>query len=178
LLRPDSSLAGERPPLELYDIEHDPFEKSNLAPEQPDRVARMYQEYQDWFRDVSATRGFAAIPIQIGGPRENPTLLTLQDWRRRGEGQGQEVAGSWHLEVARGGRFQITVEFPGGRSGQVAHLSIQGLSMERALGRGLHSVTFRDVNLGAGPAELECWIDAKNVESRPTYVNVTRFGDG
>ncbi len=69
--------AGERaaPPnaaLELYDIAADPFELKNIAGGHPDIVKSLRQGYEAWFRDVSASRGYAPPRIHLGSPRENP----------------------------------------------------------------------------------------------------------
>ena len=73
--------APKVPPLELYDMEHDPLELKNIAAEHPDIVSKMYAEYQAWFQDVSSTRGFGPVRIELGGTAQNPTILTRQDWR-------------------------------------------------------------------------------------------------
>ena len=73
--------AAKVPPLELYDMEHDPLELHDIAKEHPDIVSKMHADYLAWFKDVSSTRGFEPVRIALGGPRENPTILTRQDWR-------------------------------------------------------------------------------------------------
>ena len=37
----------------------------------PETVARLYEGYLDWFRDVCSTRGFAPTRIHVGDPRED-----------------------------------------------------------------------------------------------------------
>jgi arylsulfatase A-like enzyme len=177
LLRPESARPGESPPLELYDIEHDPFEQSDLAPARPELVDRLYRDYRRWFRDVSASRGYGPVPIRVGDPRENPTMLTPQDWRQGNDTGGKVPPGSWHLEVARAGRFEIEVEFPRALAGQVLHLAIQGISREQSLVQPGEPVIFRAVELTAGLAELESWLDASKVMGPPAYVTMTRTGD-
>ncbi len=82
LLRPEPPAGSSKPPaLQLYDIELDPFEQHDLAADQPAIVERLHADYLAWFQDVAATRGFAPVRIALGGPRENPTILTRQDWR-------------------------------------------------------------------------------------------------
>ncbi len=58
-----------------------PGEEHDLAAAQPQLVERMHADYLAWFRDVSTTRGFDPVRIDIGGTREDPTILTRQDWR-------------------------------------------------------------------------------------------------
>src|SRR5262249_28552367 len=69
------------PPLELYDMESDPYQQHDLAAKEPRIAAQMHENYLAWFDDVSSTRGFEPIRIAIGGAREDPTVLTRQDWR-------------------------------------------------------------------------------------------------
>ena len=62
-------------------MEHDPLELHDIATEHPDVVSKMHAAYLAWFEDVTSTRGFEPVRIALGGPRENPTILTRQDWR-------------------------------------------------------------------------------------------------
>ena len=63
----------------------------------------MHAEYLAWFKDVAATRGFEPVRIEIGGQRENPTILTRQDWRGPRAGWGPNDLGYWEVEVAARG---------------------------------------------------------------------------
>ena len=82
LLRREPPPENPKPPkLELYDLENDPGEEHDIAAENPAIVERMHADYLAWFRDVSSTRGFDPVRIEIGGPREDLTVLTRQDWR-------------------------------------------------------------------------------------------------
>jgi arylsulfatase A len=51
---------GERPAPLLFDVAADPFEQDDLAPEQPERVARMSEALDRWFESVERDR--RAIP--------------------------------------------------------------------------------------------------------------------
>ena len=67
------SIDTSTPEMELYQINKDPREKSNLARKQPDIVQRMRQLYDDWFQDV--TDGWKVGIIHIGNDIENPIRL-------------------------------------------------------------------------------------------------------
>ena len=101
--------ATKVPPLELYDMERDPLELHDIAKEHPDIVSRMYADYKAWFKDVSSTRGFEPVRIALGSPRENPTILTRQDWRGPRADRRPNALGFWEVEVAKSGRFDITL---------------------------------------------------------------------
>ena len=43
-------------PAQLFDLETDPEERHDRAPDHPDRVLRMERELSRWFADVEADR--------------------------------------------------------------------------------------------------------------------------
>ena len=54
------------PRHKLYDMVADPLEERDIAAQDPDTVAKMLRGYEDWFRDVAATRNFAPPPDSPG----------------------------------------------------------------------------------------------------------------
>jgi arylsulfatase A-like enzyme len=147
------------PKLELYDLELDPGEELDIAEDQPGLVDRMHSEYLAWFRDVSSTRGFGPVRIDLGGAREAPTILTRQDWRGPRAGVEPNDLGYWEVNVVRGGRFTVGLRLTPRRFTTVAHLSLRGVERSQAIDKGATECTFRDVPSTEGPGRLEIWVE-------------------
>lgn len=112
----------------LYDLRADPEQRSDVAAQHPDVVARLRADYESWWEQVSG-RFDEPIPIPIG-ETDNDVLLTSHDWRRDpGEERvtdidayaddarcvwnqaqvraGPALTGYWEVEVARSGRYRV-----------------------------------------------------------------------
>lgn len=61
-------------PWQLYDMQADPGQRSNLAAEKPDEVARLSRLYEQWIDDISRD-GLQRFPIPVGYPQEDPVTL-------------------------------------------------------------------------------------------------------
>lgn len=102
---------------ELYDIDKDPSQKTNVIADHPEVVARMKTFYEDWWTELEPTFGDPAR-IKIGHPAENPSRLTGHDWIttglapwnqahiRKGDNK-PENTGFWYLEVVEAGEYEI-----------------------------------------------------------------------
>ena len=98
--------------LELFDMVGDPGQRTDVASKNPEVVARLRRDYEDWWKLVSARAGEYARII-IGDAKENPARLTAHDWH--GEGalktwnqksilEGPAANGFWAVH-ARAGRY-------------------------------------------------------------------------
>ncbi|MGH9468993.1 MAG: arylsulfatase [Terriglobia bacterium] len=110
---------------ELYDLQNDPGETRNIAREHPEIVRSMRGEYEAWFRDVS--RGIhPPVRNALGSTHENPVKLSAQDLRGVRSARGPHTLeaarvqaakkqplgfGYWAVDVARAGRYRITIQF-------------------------------------------------------------------
>ena len=111
---------------ELYDMTDDPGESHDLAADQPDLVARLSGEYDEWFIDVTQ-RGFERFPIPVGHREENPVMLPATQAYFEGgpafkQGRGwandwltewTRTAGTiaWEVDVVEAGEFDVVVQF-------------------------------------------------------------------
>ena len=124
---------------DLYDLLADPAESKNVAAQHPGVLEHLNGEYQRWFRSITDGFRVGHPPIPVGHPEENPAILSapqakleggLRFYARNGfahdfiTGWDQpSTAASWEIEVARGGRFDIWLEYLGG-AGASAKLEI------------------------------------------------------
>ncbi len=103
--REDLLPSAAEPVLELYDLEADRGEQHNLAAQQPEILADLRRQYEDWFADVWRSRQFTPGIIGVGNAAENPVLLCrYQDaqWKF-------DVPLGWLVNVERSGRYEIVL---------------------------------------------------------------------
>jgi hypothetical protein len=115
---------------QLYDLENDPGESTNLASRHPEVVDRLRAEFLRWFRDVTDGVEYQPVPIPVGHPAEPLVEIqaswatqsgkntqyvfrgydwdTIEGWRDPGE------QASWKLDVLHAGRYDVALTY--GRS--------------------------------------------------------------
>lgn len=100
---------------ELYDIQADPGQTTDVAVDHPDVVARLRADYDAWWDKVS--RQFSGtVPIPIGSADEPSVRLNAHDWRNPdaacawNQSQVRAAApcnGYWEIDVARPGTYRF-----------------------------------------------------------------------
>lgn len=99
---------------ELYDIQADPAQVTNLASRQAEVLAKMRGHYEKWWDGVQPTlTNYCAITL--GSDKENPVALSSSDWQdiycdntaavRAAKGGPQ--GGPWNVFIERGGEYEI-----------------------------------------------------------------------
>jgi len=151
--------------FELYDMQADPLEMKDVAPEHPDVVERMRTGYEAWLEDVSRDHGYEAPRMLIGTPHEEVTILTRQDWRGPQASWRPKGLGYWEIAVPRGGAFDVRCRFDPPKHPAVVHLKLQTQQLSQKVQPGAAECTFAPVELKASPAErLEAWIEEQGVK--------------
>jgi arylsulfatase A-like enzyme len=182
---------------QLYDLEKDPGEKNNVASAHPQVVSAMRQDYERWFRDVTAGLD-SPVRIHLGAKAANPVLLTPQDlhgpraflspwnydrakayWKAEPDGHGY-----WEVEVVRSGRYEFvtrlgTAELPQPLKAGLASFAAGSLKEAQPIAGGSTAVTFK-VRLKAGPARLEIGYSGQRKDGQvitPYFVDIKYLGN-
>ncbi|MGL5017908.1 MAG: arylsulfatase [Luteolibacter sp.] len=98
---------------ELYDLQTDPGQKTNVADQHPEIAARLTAFYDQWWKQLGMDkRPLQAIPV---GKDSTAVQLDIAEWDgvwvdfSNSVRQGERVNGIWHLEVMREGRYTFTL---------------------------------------------------------------------
>lgn len=97
---------------ELYNLDTDPFQKTNVIDQYPEVVEKMRGHLSAWWEKV----GPSANELQriiIGTEYESPTILTGTEWvdvfidQQAQVLKGEQKNGYWMLDVAQAGEYEI-----------------------------------------------------------------------
>jgi hypothetical protein len=181
---------------ELYQIQSDPGQTRDAAGKHPEVVEKLRNEYETWWADVSQ-RFDECCEIILGSDAENPARLTGFDWHTRtpwNQGHirsGAAINGFWAVEVARAGKYEITLRrwppeldepitgaIAGGKAIRAteARLKIGPVDLTQPIPDGASKVSF-SAQLSVGKTRLQTWLtDPASGESRGAYyVSVRRL---
>ena len=174
---------------ELYDIRSDPAQKHDVANQFPDVVRRLTADHLKWFASVRP--GMSPTPVLLGSDLENPTDLTSQDWAvspgnppwSHGHVVRRSIAnGSWHVEVARAGRYRFTLS----RWPLYLDRSIDSVEARIQVGQQRDSLQINDpdeqnsvafeFDVPAGKTKLQTWLTTPEGKEHGAYfVTVERL---
>jgi hypothetical protein len=172
---------------DLYDMTADPGQKKDVARDHVEVAARLRTAYEAWYADLSK-RFDEYCEIIIGSEKENPSPLCCHDWHGELAPSGQDMVkkglkanGFWAVEVARAGKYEITLrqqpaeaKFP--IQAATARLTVGGLDLTQPVPSGATAVTFR-ADLKPGKTRLQSWLTEKSGESRGAYYVEVKYLD-
>ena len=104
---------------ELYDINADPGQKTNIATANPAVVKRLTKFYDAWWKEIVPTFGKpTAIYLGADAPMANPVTLTCHDWIADGSTPWNQRhirnaekkpsnTGFWAVDVKRAGEYTV-----------------------------------------------------------------------
>jgi len=98
---------------ELYDIQADPGQQTDVAASQRDVVESLRSAYEQWWQSLEPVFD-EEVRIGLGSEAENPTLLCCHDWHGEPIPVMQDTVakdpaqnGYWSVDVLRGGRYEF-----------------------------------------------------------------------
>ncbi len=161
---------------ELFDLDVDAAEANDVAAQQPEVVAGLRRETEEWFRSVSASRGGYAPPrIAIGAPQENPVLLTRQDWRGPRASWDAEGIGYWEVDVRRSGTYDIELKFAATTAAGQAVCKLGATEKTVSFPAGATSAMLAGVKLRPGPGRLEPVLRIDGKDRGVQYVEIKKL---
>ena len=145
-----------QPKFELYDMMVDPKESRDLATQHPKVVQELKAAYDKWFDDVSSTRpdNYAPPRIVIDAAKENPVVLSRQDWRRTSE-KGWGNKGVWLIRTDQPTTLNLNCRLLDKKPSDEIFLVVNGRRTETIkTDENRVSGTFKNVKLGPGDYEI------------------------
>lgn len=97
---------------ELYDLDNDPGETTNVIKEYEDKSVELLNIYNSWLKDVTETRlrDRGTPYILVDREKENPLVLTWQNRISKSWNYAEE--GFWKTHFEHSGRCDVRLEFP------------------------------------------------------------------
>jgi arylsulfatase A-like enzyme len=167
----DENPVGE-PTFELFDLKEDPYEMKDISSEKPEEVEKLKKEYEAWFKNVSASRGYDPPRIALGDPHQKLVELTRQDWRGAQSEWKPEGLGYWEVRVAKKAEYGVTMLFDKTEGPASIHFQLNGASLDRDLPFGSDRYNFDRVAIEPGEGRLEAWVMEANRKLGVRYVDV------
>jgi len=175
---------------QLFDVAADPGQKKDVAADHPEVVERLRKAYDGWWESLKPRFG-DYCRIVLGSERENPARLTAHDWhggrppwnQRHIRNAKGHANGFWAVEVARAGRYAITLrQMPAEANapiqGTEAWLKLGDAEATRPIPKGATGVTF-ELDLKPCKGKLETrFTDAATGKSRGAYFAYVRYVGG
>jgi arylsulfatase A-like enzyme len=155
---------------ELFEIQVDPGQTTDVAAKHPDVVNRLTAAYVQWW-DSLVPAFQRDVHIVIGSPHEPLTALTAMDWRADISRipwdqtliRAMPIAnGYWKIKVDQPGRYQFTLRhqpasanFP--LQATIAQIQVGSVTRQIPIPSGATAAQL-NVELEAGPARLQTWL--------------------
>ncbi len=166
---------------ELYDMEADPQQRTDVAAEHPEVVKELWSHYEPYWQSV--VKGMTPVRLDIGNPTENPVELCSQDWYMpqgnppwnfRLIGKLPRVTAPWMVDVKKAGRYRFTLrQYPRLADKPVektvrAKVEIAGLSKEVEVKPGSKGIVI-EMDLPTGETELVTYLYNEKGEAGGAY---------
>ena len=173
---------------ELFDIQADPGQKTNLAESRPETVGQLRDAYEAWWKSLSVVFD-QRVHIGIGSEAENPVQLHPHDWHvtsqalsswHQGHVQSGHLGnGFWAVEVMRPGKYEFELRrWPKHVGGPIeataARLKIGEIDVDQPVAPDAAKTTFQ-LDLKPGKTHLQTWLTLPNGKTRGAYFVYVKY---
>jgi arylsulfatase A-like enzyme len=159
---------------ELFDLADDPAEERDVAASQPDVVARLRGEYERWFADVSS-QGYDPPRISIGTRRQNPVVLTRQDWRGPRAAWTPEAIGHWEVAVAESANYEVKARITPRKEPARIAMSLNGADLAANAPAGSEEVVLGRTRFAKGDGRVTAEVSAGAAVTGVWSLEITRL---
>ena len=176
---------------ELYDMQADPGQQSNIAGDHPQVLETLQGEYEGWWQSLSTVFD-EFVRIHIGSDAEPVTLLHCHDWHPTQGGNspwhqnhvrsGFMGNGYWQIDVQKEGSYEVTLrrwpeQLDQSIEATAARIQVGKVSAKQELEAGATHASFQ-LDLPAGPARLQSWLTLPDGKERGAYfVSIRRLSN-
>jgi hypothetical protein len=162
--------------FKLYDMARDPLEMQDIAGSQPDIAARMKNDHERWFKDVTSGRDYTnPSRIVLGAPQANPVRLTRQDWRGPQAGWTPQSLGYWEVEVSQRGVYAISARLNEMDHPATVRFTLGQAMTQQEVPSKATSVMFNNVELPSGKGRLECVVEQAGMMTGVRDIEIRRL---
>jgi len=166
---------------ELYNLENDPGQESDIADQHPDVVVELRENYEAWWDSLKPA--MARTVRHVLGGDGNPTTLTSHDWLMPDEEvtvwhqshirRGDLKNGPWAVDVAQDGLYEISLHrwapyLDKAMEMKSARLRVGDFEVSKELSSEANKASFL-VQLNQGPAMLQAWLERPNGDTSGAY---------
>jgi len=164
---------------ELYDVQSDPGQKSNVASANPAVAKRLGAFYDDWYKSIGTRFGdFVRIPL--GAAEANPTNFTCHDWHgpqvpwnQGAVRRSPNANGFWTVDIVQDGKYEFTLrERPAvakfAMGAAQARVRVGDVDATVPVKPEATSATLT-LDLKSGPAKLQTWLTKKGRAMRGAF---------
>lgn len=171
--------------LELYDMENDPSERTNIAKQHPEIVESLLEEYENWFDEVTEERDAKGIQrIYLGSKKQPNTTLTRFDWGgprviSRFDYGGPRVIednqlGHWRVKTEKG-NYKVILDLPELSSDGMAHVKYNNVHYKLPFKEGQKILTFEAVKLPESVGNFHVYLKEERLAIGPHFVHVKKI---
>ncbi len=168
--------ARELSSFELYDLQKDPFETTNIIKEKEAVAETLKSELDLLYQDLSSSQHLSPRKTELGHPEENPVWLARQDWYGpAGAAWSSEQAyGTYFVRVNKG-TYSIRLYFSNPvKAGGRAVVRLGQTQRSLLLDNDHRIVSFDTIELPDGEFSLEAWYEKTGLFASPFYIEIIK----